>query len=148
VLDFGSGSGLCAIAAMLAGAKEAVSTDIDPMAVSAIELNARANACRVTPVLRDTLDDPPPDTEVILAADCWYEAAPASRVMPWLQRASAAGIDVLVGDPGRRYLPLGDLAEIASYEVRTTTELEDLDHKQASAYELRGADPRRGSATA
>ncbi|HZM73766.1 MAG TPA: 50S ribosomal protein L11 methyltransferase [Candidatus Polarisedimenticolia bacterium] len=148
VLDFGSGSGIVAIAAMLARAKEVVATDIDPMAVSAIELNARANASRVTPILRDVLADPAPDTEVILAADCWYEAAPASRVMPWLQRARAAGIDVLVGDPGRRYLPLDDLAELARYEVRTTTELEDLDHKQASVYELRGADPRRGSATA
>ena len=137
VLDLGSGSGLCAIAALRAMATEAVAVDIDPLAVAAIELNARANACRVTAIQRDLLDDPPPDTDVILAADCWYEAAFATRVLPWLQRARAAGIDVLVGDPGRRYLPVEQLTELATYDVRTTTELEDLDYKRASVYALR-----------
>lgn len=136
VLDFGSGSGLCAIAAMGAGATEVVATDIDPMAVTAIGLNARANACRVTAIRHDLLGDDPPDTEVILAADCWYETALANRVLPWLRRAHAAGIDVLVGDPGRRYLPFEQLTELATYNVRTTTELEDLDHKRATVYAL------------
>ncbi len=145
VLDFGSGSGLCAIAATLAGASEVVATDIDPFAIAAINLNARANACRVSAVQRDLLADDPPDTDVILAADCWYEAPLAGRVLPWLQRARAAGIDVLVGDPGRRHLPLDQLTELASYEVRTTTELEDLDRKQAGVYALR--DPAGSSST-
>lgn len=136
VLDFGSGSGLCAIAAMRAGAKEVVAADIDPMAVAAIDLNARANTSRVRAIQHDLLGDDPPDTDVILAADCWYEAAFASRVLPWLQRARAAGIHVLVGDPGRRYLPVDQLVELATYDVRTTTELEDLDHQQARAYAL------------
>lgn len=136
VLDFGSGSGLCAIAAMQAGASEAMATDVDPMSIVAIALNARANACRVTAIQRDVLGDDPPDTDVVLAADCWYEASFASRVLPWLQRARAAGIDVLIGDPGRRYLPFEELTELATYEVRTTTELEDLEYKQASVYAL------------
>jgi predicted nicotinamide N-methyase len=74
-----------------------------------------------------------------VAGDCWYEAGLAQRVLPWLQRARDRGIDVLVGDPGRRYLPTETLAEIASYDVRTTTELEDLDHKRASVYAIRPA---------
>ena len=146
VLDFGSGSGLCAIAAKRAGASEVVAVDVDPRAVTAIRLNAGANGCRVTAIQRDVLDDEPPDNDVILAADCWYEAAFASRVLPWLQRAHAAGIDVLVGDPGRRYLPVEQLTELATYDVRTTTELEDLDHTHAWVYALAGfpADrPRR-----
>jgi len=137
VLDLGSGSGLCAIAALLAGASEVVAVDIDPMAAAAIELNARANARRVAVVLRDILDAPPPDTDVVLAADCWYESALADRVMPWLRRARAAGLDVLVGDPGRRYLPLSELRELATYPVRTTTDLEDLDRHSAAVYALR-----------
>ena len=48
-----------------------------------------------------------------------------------------AGIDVLVGDPGRRYLPTDALVELRSYDVRTTTELEDLDHRQGRVYALR-----------
>ena len=76
---------------------------------------------------------------MILSGDCWYDARLAERILPWLWRARARGIDVLVGDPGRRYLPAGDLVELGSYEVRTTTELEDLDHKQGRVYALRGA---------
>ncbi len=105
VLDFASGSGLCAIAAMTAGAAAASGVDIDPRATAAIELNARANRVRVGAIRRDVLDDPPPDVEVILAGDFCYELALAERVMPWLERAQGAGIEVLVGDPGRRYLP-------------------------------------------
>jgi predicted nicotinamide N-methyase len=139
VFDFASGSGLCAIAAMRAGAASAVAADIDPFSASAIDLNARANRCRVTVVRRDVLDDDPPDADVILAGDCYYEAGLAERVLPWLLRARDAGIDVLVGDPGRRYLPTDELVELAAYDVRTTTELEDLERKQGRVYRLRPA---------
>lgn len=61
----------------------------------------------------------------------------AERVLPWLRWAREHGIDVLVGDPGRRYLPTGDLVELASHEVRTTTELEDLDPKAGYVYGVR-----------
>jgi len=137
VFDLATGSGLCAIAAMQAGATTVVAADIDPFAVAAVALNARANRQRVTALARDVLDDPPPDVDVILAGDCWYEARLAERVLPWLLRARADGIDVLVGDPGRRYLPTDVLIELRSYDVRTTTELEDLDHRQGRVYALR-----------
>ncbi len=104
--------------------------------MAAVALNARANRQRVTVVERDVLDDPPPDVDVILAGDCWYDARLAERVLPWLQQARARGIDVLVGDPGRRYLPIDALIELRSYDVRTTTELEDLDHRQGRVYAL------------
>jgi predicted nicotinamide N-methyase len=137
VFDLASGSGVCAIAAMQAGAASVIAADIDTFAVAAIELNARANACRVAVVQRDVLHDPAPDVNVILAGDCWYEAGLAERVLPWLHRARRRGIDVLVGDPGRRYLPSDDLVELATYEVRTTTELEDLERKTARVFGLR-----------
>jgi predicted nicotinamide N-methyase len=136
VFDLASGSGLCAIAAMRAGAASAIAVDIDAFAVAAIELNARANGRRVTVAGRDVLDDETPDVDVVLAGDCWYEAGLAERVLPWLRRARARGIDVLVGDPGRRYLPTDQLVELAAYEVRTTTELEDLALKQGHVYTL------------
>jgi predicted nicotinamide N-methyase len=111
--------------------------DIDAFATVAIELNARANRRRVTVVRRDVLDEEAPDVDVILAGDCWYDAGLAERVLPWLHRARARGIDVLVGDPGRRYLPTEELVELASYDVRTTTELEDLERKEGRVYSLR-----------
>ena len=137
VFDFGSGSGLCAIAALRAGASAVAASDIDPFAVAAIELNARANAGRVSVAARDVLDGDIPEVDVIVAGDCWYEARFAERVMPWLLRAREAGVDILIGDPGRRYLPVDALDELASYEVRTTTELEDLELKQGRVFALR-----------
>lgn len=138
VFDFASGSGLCAIAAMLAGASSATAVDIDPFAASAIALNARANRQRVNVLRRDVLDDDPPDADVILAGDCYYDQRLAERVLPWLLGARARGIDVIVGDPGRRYLPMDRLDEVAAYDVRTTTELEDLELKRGRVYRLRG----------
>jgi predicted nicotinamide N-methyase len=137
VFDLASGSGIGAIAAMRAGAADASGTDIDPFALAAIRLNARANACRVTVIGRDVLDEPPPEADVILAGDCWYDADLAQRVLPWLQRARDRGIEVLVGDPGRAHLPVDDLMELASFEVRTTSELEDLHRTEARVYGLR-----------
>ena len=136
VFDLASGSGLCAIAAMRSGAAAATGADIDAFAAAAIELNARANGQRVTVAWRDVLDETPPDVDVILAADCWYEARLAGRVLVWLRRAQERGIDVLVGDPGRRSLPAGELVELARYDVRTTTDLDDLAMKQGHVYAL------------
>ena len=136
VFDLASGSGLCAIAAMRAGSASATGVDIDRFSVAAIDLNARANRVRVSAMRADVLDDEPPDADMILAGDTWYEAGLAERVLPWLRSARDAGIDVLVGDPGRRYLPTDALVQLASYDVRTTTELEDLELKRASVYRL------------
>ena len=137
VFDVASGSGLCAIAALHAGASEATGADIDAFAAVAIAVNGRANGVRVSVVRRDVLADDPPDADVILAGDCWYDAGLAERVLPWLRRARDRGIEVLVGDPGRRYLPSEALAELATYDVRTTTELEDQDRKQGRVFALR-----------
>jgi predicted nicotinamide N-methyase len=141
VFDLASGSGLCAIAAMLAGGSEAIGADIDPFAITAIGLNAKANGCRVTALRRDVLDAEPPETDLILAGDCWYEATLAERVLPWLRRARDQGIAILIGDPGRRYLPADELEEVACYDVRTTTDLEDLALKQGRVYRMRSAGP-------
>lgn len=137
VFDLASGSGLCAIAAMRAGASVTIAADIDAFAAAAIERNARANRCRIGVVQRDVLEDDPPEVDVILAGDTWYEGRLAERVLPWLRAARASGIDVLVGDPGRRYLPVEELVELAAYDVRTSTELEDLDHKTGRVFSLR-----------
>jgi predicted nicotinamide N-methyase len=139
VLDLASGSGLCAIAAMNAGAAAVTAVDIDPFAAAAIAINARANRQRLNVVRADILDDePPPDIEVILAGDCWYEERFAARVTAWLRRAVEGGIDVRVGDPDRRYQPRDAVRRVATYEVRSTTDLEDMDRKTASVYELWG----------
>jgi predicted nicotinamide N-methyase len=136
ILDLATGSGLVAIAAVLAGASAVTAADVDPFAEAAVGLNARANGVRVAFVGRDLLDDEPPHVDVLLAADTWYEGPLAERVLPWLRAAARRGIRVLVGDPGRRYLPASGLVPLASYEVQTTTRLEDRAVLQASVFTL------------
>jgi predicted nicotinamide N-methyase len=137
VYDLASGSGLCAIAAAQAGASAVEANDIDPFAAAAIALNARANRSRIDVTRRDALDDDPPAADVVLAGDCWYTADLAARVLPWLRRVETSGIDVLVGDPGRDHLPTESLVEVAAYDVRTTSDLENLAFTRARVYRLR-----------
>ena len=136
VFDVASGSGLCAVAALEAGAAAAAAADIDRFSWAVIPLNARAAGRRISVVRRDVLDDDPPDADLVLAGDTWYETGLASRLWPWLRRCRAAGLDVLVGDPGRAYLPADGLVGLATYDVRTTTELEDRAQKTARVFEL------------
>jgi predicted nicotinamide N-methyase len=140
VLDMASGSGLCAIAAARAGAAEVAAVDIDPRSTAAIALNAKANRVTIDVVRDDLLDDDPVDTDVILAGDAWYEEQFATRTSAWLRRAADRGIEVLIGDPGRRYLDHDGLRELATYDVRSTTDLEDLGRTNATVYEVVGRD--------
>jgi predicted nicotinamide N-methyase len=134
VLDFASGSGLCAIAAMKAGAARALANDIDPFCRAAIALNAQANGVAVDCVIADLLDRPAPGVEVILAGDICYEKPLAGRVLAWLAAASASGSRVLIGDPGRTYFPRAGLTRLADYQVQTTRELEDYEIKRTGVW--------------
>jgi predicted nicotinamide N-methyase len=139
VLDFASGSGLVGIAAATAGASHVVAADIDPFAEAAVALNARANRVRLAWHGRDLLDEAPPAVDVLLAADTWYEGPLAERVLPWLRSAAGAGARVLLGDPGRRYLPdpeRSGFVELSRAEVQTTTSLEDRERVTARVWTL------------
>ena len=136
VLDLGTGSGLCAIVALRCGAASATGVDVDPIARAAADLNARANDVDLSVTGRDVLAEPPTDVDVILAGDISYEESMASAIHRWLRAASDAGVTVLVGDPGRAYLPR-DLVRIATYEVQSTREIEDATRKPASVFSLR-----------
>lgn len=125
VLDFGAGSGLVAIAAARAGAAEAVAAEIDPFAAAAIALNAGLNGVAVTVETDDLIDRWPPPWQVVLAGDLCYERPLAERLMRWLKRIAASGALVLLGDPGRAYLPADGLEALARYAVPVPLELED-----------------------
>ncbi|MDT7539881.1 MAG: hypothetical protein QOI82_3466 [Actinomycetota bacterium] len=131
VLDLGSGSGLVAIAARLAGAGDVLAADIDPMCSTVIPLNAAANGVEVDVTLDDLLETDPPDVDVVLAGDVWYERDTAERVTSWLRRTSAR---VLLGDPGRAYLPQAGWVELASYDVPTTRDLEGVESKRVRVF--------------
>jgi len=136
VLDFASGSGLVAIAAMKAGAAEAAACDIDAFAVAAIALNAGANGVAVSPVQADLVGQDG-GWDAVLAGDICYERDLAARVTGWLMSLSARGATVLIGDPGRSYLPRERLENLAFYQVPVTRTLEDADIKKTGVWRFR-----------
>ena len=135
VLDLAAGSGLVAIAAAKCGAAGVTANEIDPYAGAAIALNAEANHVSVAVRLRDLLDGPA-DADVVLAGDVFYSREMAGRVLAFLERARACGTRVLVGDPGRAYLPRRQLSEVATYDVPVVRALEDAQVKRASVWRL------------
>lgn len=135
VLDLGSGSGLTAIAASLAGASDVLASELDPFAVAAIKLNAAANGVRVA-VTGDVLDGSGESADLVLAADIWYERTLADRAIGLLRRAASRGAHVLAGDVGRAFLPRQALRELAGYDVPVIADLEDATVKRTSIWTL------------
>ena len=135
VIDFASGSGIVAIAAMKAGAASVLAADIDAYCGAALALNAEANGVAAEFTDADLLEAPPPAwAQVILAGDICYEKPLAARVMAWLGEARTAGATVLIGDPGRSYFPREGLDKLAEYQVPTTRELEDMEVKKTAVW--------------
>ncbi|RUT90083.1 methyltransferase, partial [Mesorhizobium sp. USDA-HM6] len=80
-------------------------------------LNAAANGVAVSTIGKDITAGPPPAVDLVLAGDVFYGLAVARQVVPFLDRCLAAGIEVLVGDPGRAWLPRRRLRLLAEYQV-------------------------------
>lgn len=136
VIDFATGSGIVAIAAMKAGARRVLAADIDVFCEAAVGLNAEANGVEVGFTDVNLLDAPPPSADVLLAGDICYERPMAEAVMTWLRQGRDAGASVFIGDPGRTYFPKDGLEKLAEYQVPTTRELEDLAVKRTSVWTL------------
>jgi predicted nicotinamide N-methyase len=146
VLDLGSGSGLVAIAAAMAGAASVTASEVDPLAVAAIGLNARANGVPAPAVAGDVLDGDWGDAgdgsgastasggayagdaagaDVVLAGDVWYSRELAERVLGFLDRAAARGALVLAGDIGRAFLPRDRFQVLDARDIPVMAGLED-----------------------
>jgi predicted nicotinamide N-methyase len=156
VIDLASGSGLVAIAAMKAGAKHVTAADIDKFAAAAIDLNISYNSRKaaqtkdlsvqensehwqtdgVTIVSDNLLEFRPPQVDIILVGDLFYEKSTAEKVFAWLSAAKLQGSNVLIGDPGRSYLPKDKLTKLAEYNVPVTRDLEDAEIKQTAVWTL------------
>jgi predicted nicotinamide N-methyase len=140
VIDIASGSGLVAIAAVLAGAAAVTACDIDPLAAAAIMVNAEANGVAVPAICADVLSDdslPPDGTDLVLVADAFYERDLAGQVLRFAERSQARGAAVLAGDFGRAYLPRARLVPLVSYDVPGLGALEAADVKRTTVWTLR-----------
>ena len=130
VLDFGAGSGLVALAAAKAGAASVLAADIDEFSIAAIRANAEANGLVVATTSRDIIGSSE-DFDVILVGDMCYERPLAERLLHWLRSRTAK---IVLGDPGRSYLPKEGLTRLALYNVATTRELEDREIRETGVF--------------
>ncbi|CAN1530730.1 COG3897 Predicted methyltransferase [Rhabdaerophilaceae bacterium] len=137
VLDFASGSGLVGIAALRAGAASALGADVDLFAGEAMALNAEANGVSMAATATDLIGRAG-EWDVILAGDICYEQGLAARVIEWLSAEKARGVVVLIGDPGRAYLPRQRLVCLAEYHVQTVGALEDNEIKKTCVWRILG----------
>ena len=135
VLDFAAGSGLSAIGAAKAGATQTQAAEIDDFAIAAIALNARANNV-VIDLVREDLIGVAPRWDVVLAGDVCYERPMAEKVIAWFRTLASRGVAVLMGDPGRAYLPQSGLLKLARYWVPTSLELEDRTERETIVWRL------------
>lgn len=136
VLDLAAGSGLVAMAALLAGAASVTANEVDPYADIAIATNADANYLVVKRRLGDLLNETA-DVDVVLAGDVFYSSEMAARMLTFMQRARLAGAEVIVGDPGRAYAPRDSLELLAQYRIPVIRDLEDADFKLVSVWRVR-----------
>jgi predicted nicotinamide N-methyase len=136
ILDLATGSGLVGIAVALGGGK-VLAADIDEFATTAAAMNAEINGVQLDIRCEDLLFKPPPAVAVILVGDLFYEKSLAERCLAWLRLAQLQQVDVLIGDPGRSYLPKEQLEKLAEYNVPVTRDLEDAEIKRTAVWRLR-----------
>lgn len=126
VLDFATGSGLVAIAAMTAGAKSVLAADIDPFTRDAVALNAMLNGFEI-PHTAENLVGTDQGWDIVLAGDVFYDRHISDLLQPWFDELSTRGATILIGDPGRAYLPKSRLEMLSEHQVPVTRALEDQD---------------------
>ncbi len=136
VFDFAAGSGIVAIAAAKAGAARVVAAEIDPFGAAAIVANAALNDVSVAVTTADPIGAIDCTWDVVTAGDVCYEQPMAGRTTAWLRRLAGQRSLVLIGDPGRAYLPAEGLAERARYRVPTSRELEDRDFRDTAVWQM------------
>jgi predicted nicotinamide N-methyase len=136
VLDLGAGSGIVGIAAAKAGAREVIAAEIDRYALAALGLNSALNGVEITAIGDDLTAGPPPPVNLVAVGALFYERDLADRVTAFLDRCLAAGINVLIGDPGRAYLPRQRLRLLADYRVSDVGEVKDAAMKPSAVFSL------------
>ncbi|ASP39309.1 protein methyltransferase [Bacterioplanes sanyensis] len=124
VLDFGAGSGVVGIAALMTGAKEVVFCDIDPQALESCAANAALNQLNGNwRVHGDLFNSSPGEIDLLIAADVLYDAAN----LPLLTRFRDYADDVLVADSRVKNFNYPPYQHI---DTLTSCTLPDLDESQ------------------
>ncbi|MCC1497259.1 methyltransferase [Alcanivorax sp. 1008] len=131
VVDVGPGSGVVALAAALAGAGRVIACDIDPQALLAVTMNARALSLAVE--LSDDLHACLPQADLVTAADILYDRdnLPMLKVLqvaPW----------VLLADSRVRNLSSPGYQQVSRFSAVTWPDLgESSQFNQVTVYQSR-----------
>jgi predicted nicotinamide N-methyase len=134
VLDFASGGGVSALACVRAGARQVCAAEIDPWATAAIELNLDGAA--QLEIFEGDRVGSDAGWEVVLAGDVCYRQEPSARIEAWLRTLARRGARVLLGDPGRGFMPKTGLRELARFEVATPFDLEGVSSRSPAVWEV------------
>ena len=134
VLDFGSGSGVVAVASALAGAARSIACDIDAAARDAAAANARLNNLEID--LCDDWANRPGRVDLITAADVLYD--PENR--PLLAAFEAAAPQVLLADSRVKDLGHSGYVQQAVIEARTWPDLNEFEEFNKVRIYLAGGD--------
>jgi predicted nicotinamide N-methyase len=126
VVDWGTGCGLVAIAAALAGARLVRAIDSDSRSIEAVRKNAHLNGvAREVLAIRAELPSPAGgEGDVILAADLWYDRFEARRITASLRSFAKRGLRVLVADADRAFTPRYHLTTLSLYSIATDPDIE------------------------
>ena len=121
VVDVGSGSGIVAIAATLAGARLVYACDIDEDALDAVRVNAQENGVTVQTI--KGLDEVSEDIDLITAADVLYDRDNFSLLTSFTETAS----NVLLADSRIKTLPVDHYQLQTTIEARTWPDLNEFE---------------------
>jgi predicted nicotinamide N-methyase len=130
VLDFGTGSGIVAVAAARSGARKVLACDIDPVSLEAVKANAELNQVEIA-VTKDLESAAAEGLDVILAADVLYDV----DIFPFVKRFPDLASNVILADSRVRDLTLEPYRKIGEGQAVTCPDLhEPEEYRQVSIY--------------
>lgn len=121
VMDFGAGSGVVAIAAIMAGAKQVIACDIDPDALLSCQENAKLN--NVEFELHGDLFNFDQELDLLIAADVLYDKANLPLLDIFLEKSP----EVLVADSRVKNFNFPPYQTIGQVDSFTVPDLDELD---------------------
>lgn len=121
VMDFGAGSGVVAIACVIAGAKEVIACDIDPNALLSCQANGQLNNTEYR--LHGDLFEFDEPLDLLIAADVLYDKANLPLLEIFRQKAN----EVLVADSRVKNFDFPPYQKIGREESFTVPDLDELD---------------------
>ncbi|MBJ18402.1 MAG: nicotinamide N-methylase [Deltaproteobacteria bacterium] len=129
IVDLGTGSGIVALAAARAGAREVTALDLDPLSRNAARLNAELNGLEI-----QTSCEAPAAWDLMLAADVLYETG----LREWVLGEARNRGPILLGDPRRTGTPRVEFPELMKIPAHTFPDV-DSPQKDVVLYDI----PRR-----